>query len=85
MDGMEFSRLIKTNEELHHIPIILLTAVTSTANELEGLKLGIEDYIRKPFKIELLLAKVFTILENRKHVADYYAKQLHFNPKSTVS
>jgi len=83
MDGMEFSRLIKTNEELHHIPIILLTAVTSTANELEGLKLGIEDYIRKPLKIELLLAKVFTILENRKYVADYYAKQLHFTPEST--
>ena len=83
MDGMEFSKLIKTNEELHHIPIILLTAVTSTANELEGLKLGIEDYVRKPFKIELLLAKVFTILENRKYVAEYYAKQLHFNPKST--
>ena len=83
MDGMEFSRLIKTNEELHHIPIILLTAVTSTINELEGLKLGIEDYIRKPFKIELLLAKIFTILENRKYVADYYAKQLHFIPEST--
>ena len=82
MDGMEFSKLIKTNEELHHIPIILLTAVTSSSNELEGLKLGIEDYIRKPFKIELLLAKVFTILENRKYVADYYAKQLHFNPDS---
>ncbi|GGZ92105.1 hybrid sensor histidine kinase/response regulator [Algibacter mikhailovii] len=82
MDGMEFSRLIKTNKELHHIPIILLTAVTSTANELEGLKLGIEDYIRKPFKIELLLAKVFTILENRKYVADHYAKQLHFSPDS---
>ena len=83
MDGMEFSKLIKTNEELHHIPIILLTAVSSTANELEGLKLGIEDYLRKPFQIELLLAKVFTILENRKYVADYYVKQLHFNPKST--
>ena len=82
MNGMEFSRLIKTNEELHHIPIILLTAVTSTANELEGLKLGIEDYIRKPFKIELLLAKVFTILENRKYVAEYYAKQLHFKTES---
>lgn len=82
MNGMEFSRLIKTNEELHHIPIILLTAVTSTANELEGLKLGIEDYIRKPFKIELLLAKVFTILENRKYVDEYYAKQLHFKTES---
>jgi len=81
MDGMTFSKLIKTNDELHHIPIILLTAITSFSNELEGLKLGIEDYIRKPFKIELLLAKVFSILENRKNISDYYSKQLQLAPK----
>jgi signal transduction histidine kinase/ligand-binding sensor domain-containing protein/AraC-like DNA-binding protein len=82
MNGMEFSKLIKTNEELHHIPIILLTALASTLHELEGLKLGIEDYIRKPFDIEILLAKIFTILENRKFISEYYAKQLHFRPDS---
>ncbi|MEP3384665.1 MAG: response regulator [Flavobacteriaceae bacterium] len=83
MNGMEFAKLIKTNDTLHHTPIILLTALASTSHELEGLKLGVEDYIRKPFDMELLLAKIFTILENRKFVSDYYAKQLHFTPKES--
>ena len=85
MDGMEFAKLIKTDEELHHIPIILLTALTSTSHEMEGLQLGIEDYIRKPFKIDILLAKINTILKNRKNISDYYSKQLHFTPKSVES
>ncbi len=82
MNGMEFCKLIKTNDSLHHIPIILLTALTATSHELEGLKLGVEDYIRKPFDIEILLAKMFTILENRKFISEYYSKQLHFTPDS---
>ncbi|WP_282124710.1 hybrid sensor histidine kinase/response regulator transcription factor [Algibacter mikhailovii] len=82
MNGMEFSKLIKTNDSLHHIPIILLTALSSTSHELEGLKLGIEDYVRKPFEIDILLAKIFAILENRKFISEYYAKQLHFTPNS---
>jgi signal transduction histidine kinase/DNA-binding response OmpR family regulator/ligand-binding sensor domain-containing protein len=82
MNGLEFAKLVKTNDALHHIPIILLTALTSTSNELEGLKLGVEDYIRKPFEIDILLAKIFTILENRAFISEYYAKQLHFTPAS---
>ncbi|MEM1120009.1 MAG: response regulator, partial [Bacteroidota bacterium] len=82
MNGMEMSKRLKTDEQLHHIPIILLTAITSTANELAGLRLGIEDYIRKPFNMELLLAKIGAILDNRQYVQEYYAKMLHFPPSS---
>ena len=83
MDGMEFSRLVKNDENLHHIPIILLTAMTSISNELEGLNLGIEAYIRKPFRSEVLLAKIFTILQNRKNIGDYYSKKLYLKNNST--
>ncbi|MEO1013142.1 MAG: response regulator, partial [Bacteroidota bacterium] len=66
MDGMEFCGVLKSSVATSHIPIILLTALTSIDDKLVGYDIGADDYITKPFNEELLLAKVKSLLHNRE-------------------
>ncbi len=63
MDGMELCREIKTDIRYSHIPIILLTARTAEEHVLSGLKEGADDYITKPFNLEILLLRIQKILK----------------------
>jgi signal transduction histidine kinase/DNA-binding response OmpR family regulator/ligand-binding sensor domain-containing protein len=63
MDGMELCRRIKTDIKFSHVPVILLTARSAENHIVEGLKEGADDYITKPFKIEILLLRIRKILE----------------------
>lgn len=63
MDGLELCRQIKGNIAFSHIPIILLTAKNTEKDILEGLENGADEYISKPFNIEILLLRIKKILE----------------------
>ena len=65
MNGTEMCLQIKNNIDLCHIPIILLTALTSEQQNIEGLNRGADDYICKPFNAQLLLARVNSLIRNR--------------------
>ena len=65
MNGNKLCHKIKTHEQTCHIPVILLTAKSTEANKVEGLKNGADVYISKPFSVEVLKAQVESILENR--------------------
>lgn len=54
MDGFELCKILKTSLNTNHIPVILLTAKSSTLNRIEGLSTGADSYISKPFSIEEL-------------------------------
>lgn len=58
MDGLEACRLMKAEEATRDIPIIFLSARDETDLKVNGLSLGANDYISKPFKAEELLARV---------------------------
>ena len=58
MDGFELCKLIKSTFETSHIPVILLTSLCDKSDQLEGLGLGAEDYITKPFDMEEVLARI---------------------------
>jgi len=58
MDGLEACRIIKADEATHNIPVIFLSARDETDVKINGLSLGANDYISKPFKAEELLARV---------------------------
>lgn len=73
MDGFEFCKTIKSRLEYSHIPIILLTAKNGIQSKIEGLELGADAYIEKPFSKEHLQAQIASLLNNRKIIREYFA------------
>ena len=68
MDGWEVCRRVKSTPATKKIPIIMLTARTSTEDVVQGLNLGADDYIKKPFPLDELLARVKVLL--RRNIFD---------------
>jgi signal transduction histidine kinase/DNA-binding NarL/FixJ family response regulator len=62
MDGFTFAKIISEQASFNHIPIIFLTAKSTAADRLKGLRLGAIDFISKPFSYEELIQKIETIL-----------------------
>jgi Signal transduction histidine kinase len=81
MDGIEFCEKIKLDEKTSHIPVILLTALSSEEHTVEGLKSGADDYIIKPFNSIILQLKVRNIIESRKLFQSRFAKE----PTATIN
>jgi YesN/AraC family two-component response regulator len=79
MDGLTFSSKIKGNFETSHIPIILLSALSQKDQILQGIQVGVDDYITKPFDIDLLIAKIHAILKNRELVRARFLSKLDDN------
>ncbi|MDQ3278050.1 MAG: response regulator, partial [Bacteroidota bacterium] len=73
MDGFALCNAIKKNFEYSHIPIILLTAKKTIQAKVEGLELGADAYIEKPFSKEHLLAQMASLINNRTMIRDYFA------------
>lgn len=72
MDGFELCKMVKNDIRISHIPIILLTAKAGDENKYRGLEAGAEDYISKPFNMEMLTLKVNRILERQKKTRDQF-------------
>ncbi len=70
MDGWEICRRVKSDSETKHIPILMLTARSSAEDVVQGLDLGADDYMRKPFPLDELLARVRVLLRRTQQQAD---------------
>ena len=81
MDGLEFCNCIKSDITTSHIPVILLTARTSTKTQKEGYNTGADAYITKPFDAELLNLQVQNLLNSRKNLIDKFRKNILLEPK----
>lgn len=66
MDGFEVTRRLKSEFQTCHIPIILLTAHSSSEHQLEGIQSGADAYITKPFSLKYLLSRVNQLIEQRE-------------------
>lgn len=66
LDGYEMLERMRQDPVLLHKPVIMLSVKNSEYDEIKGLKLGVDDYITKPFKATLLLARVKAILERKE-------------------
>lgn len=84
MDGFELCKIVKSNLDHSHIPVILLTAKSSTKAKLEGLELGADAYIAKPFSPEHLALEIFNLLRNRDRLKNYYANSPLIHLKSVA-
>ncbi|MGQ1784580.1 two-component regulator propeller domain-containing protein [Saccharicrinis sp. GN24d3] len=75
MDGFEFCQTIKSQIETSHIPVILLTALSSVENTSTGLEKGADAYISKPFNEQLLKSQIENLLTQRKRLQVSYAQK----------
>jgi signal transduction histidine kinase/ligand-binding sensor domain-containing protein/DNA-binding response OmpR family regulator len=80
MDGIELARKIKGETLTAHIPVILLTAMGSEEKQLEGLKVGVNDYITKPFTFEILASRIRNLMAQQKVLQKRFQKQIEVNP-----
>jgi DNA-binding response OmpR family regulator len=63
LDGIEMLKKLKSNDSTAAIPIIMLTAKQSDADLLEGLTAGADDYIKKPFTMNVLKIRIQNLLK----------------------
>jgi signal transduction histidine kinase/ligand-binding sensor domain-containing protein/DNA-binding response OmpR family regulator len=68
MDGIAFTKKVKTNEKTCHIPVIILTAHTNINQQIEGLQTGADAYITKPFNIDILKVRINKLVEQREMI-----------------
>lgn len=74
MTGTEMCLKIKNNLNLCHIPVVLLTALDTVEQNIEGLCRGADDYITKPFNAKILLVRCNNLIRNRLIIQNRFAK-----------
>ncbi|MFW5706479.1 MAG: response regulator, partial [Bacteroidota bacterium] len=72
MDGLTLCRTMKTDILTSHIPVILLTAKTDIENRIEGLEMGADSYIPKPFHPKHLFVRIEKLLKAREQFSEYF-------------
>lgn len=76
VNGFEVTKRLKNSFETSHIPIILLTALSTEENVLEGTESGADAYMTKPFSPKLLVARIFQLLDQREKLKQKFGKEL---------
>ena len=81
MDGIKLCKNVKQNIRTCHIPVIILSAKTDIKDQMEGLQMGADDYIPKPFSLAILTTKIQNMMRTRRRMLDKYAKSLEVEPE----
>ena len=84
MDGLELCRKIKTDERTSHIPVILLTALTTHIHQVNGLQTGADVYLTKPFSVKVLELNVSNLLASRELMRNKFSQQVILHPQQVV-
>ena len=66
MDGFEVVRKLRADEKTRLIPIVLISALAQTEERIKGIEAGCDDFISKPYNIELLITRVKALLKIKK-------------------
>jgi len=80
MDGLELCRKIKGDERVEHIPVILLTALSDEQDQLRALGIGVNDYLSKPFNVEILISRIRNLLQFKGSVEQTMKKRVDIEP-----
>ena len=76
MDGLELTRIIKSDIEISHIPVLLLTAKRTDEDKTVAYRLGADAYLTKPFSMELLIARIENLLHRRREAAAHIEERI---------
>lgn len=82
LDGFGFCKALKTDIRTNHIPVVMLTAKATLNDRLEGLGMGADDYLSKPFHTEELQLRIQNLLQKQQLLQQKYAT-LTPTPQST--
>lgn len=82
VDGIELCRMIKTNVQTSHIPVILLSARTADNVRISGYEVGADSYISKPFNFELLLVRIKKLIEQQEDRRKQFKKNISVDPSA---
>src|SRR5690606_28013768 len=74
MSGVELCRLIKSDVNYSHTPVVLLTAKTALQSKIEGIDVGADAYVEKPFSPDYLLAIIANLINNREKLREAFMK-----------
>lgn len=85
MDGVKFCKAVKQNLRTCHIPVYMLSAKADVKYQLEGLQVGADDYIAKPFSVEVLRAKILNLLRTRYRTFERYSKATEVEPEKLTN
>ncbi len=78
INGLDVCKIIKSDFDIEHIPVILLTAKSGMDDMLEGLECGADAYISKPFKISHIKVQIKQLLKSREALKQKYQKKISF-------
>lgn len=78
MNGFDLCRTVKTDLNLSHIPFVFITAKNDLESKINGLKLGAEAYIEKPFSIKYFRQLIQSLLDNRRRERESFQKKPFF-------
>ena len=81
MDGIKLCKNVKQNIRTCHIPVIILSAKSETKDQMEGLQMGADDYIPKPFSLAILTTKIQNMMRTRRRMLERYSKSLEVEPE----
>lgn len=82
MNGFELCEKMKSGMDFSHIPVILLTAKNTLQSKIEGLELGADAYVEKPFSPEFLQVQISSLIKNRNKIKAYFASSPLIHIKS---
>jgi signal transduction histidine kinase/DNA-binding response OmpR family regulator len=85
MDGMEFREKVRKDSKWKQIPFIMLTAKSLEADRIAGLKLGIDDYITKPFNLEELRVRIDNLILNKQERDNYLSESSAEDQEETLT
>ena len=81
MSGTQLCQAIKRDIETCHIPVVLLTAQTSPEHTIAGFRYGADDYITKPFNVNVLLSRCNSLVNNRIMTREHFSKEPYTAPR----
>ena len=85
MDGVKLCKSVKQNLRTCHIPVYLLSAKVDIKYQLQGLQVGADDYIPKPFSMDVLIAKILNMLRTRYRIFEHYSNAAEIEPEKIAN
>ncbi|UCH15501.1 MAG: response regulator, partial [Bacteroidales bacterium] len=78
--GIELCNVLKADIRTCHIPIILLTAKNTISDQIEGVEVGADAYITKPFNMQFLVAKINQLIQSRRKLYAHFSQDVYIMP-----